>query len=71
MIFNINTRSPTVHCANSVKWNTHFPSSKWVESRLPWRQLRTTINLSHLEVLERLVNGLKQMDFALHHICLM
>ncbi len=47
------------------------PLLKWVESRLPWRQLGTTIPPSRLEVLERRVNGLKQMDFVLHDICLM
>ncbi len=36
---NVNTRSPSVRCASGVKWYTHFPSPKWVESRLPRRQL--------------------------------
>ncbi len=39
----INTRSPTVHCANGVKWYIHFPSRKWVVSRLPWTHLGITI----------------------------
>ncbi len=28
----ITTRSPTVHCANSVRWYVHFLSPKWAES---------------------------------------
>ncbi len=48
---NINTGSPTVHCANGVRWYIHLPSSKWAESRLPWRQLGTTTPLPRLEVL--------------------
>ncbi len=67
----INKRSPTVRCTDGVKWYTHFLSCQWAESRLPWRQLGTTIPPPRLEVLEHHVNGLKQLDFVSHDIYLM
>ncbi len=48
---NINTRSPTVPHTNGVKWCINFPSPKWAESCLPWRQFGTAIPLSRLEAL--------------------